>query len=212
MIYIANAAASKCLTLGNTTEAEMPVSNDEKDPPANAGGDTTRRDFIVGASAFIALAPFRLSAGSLSQTTEETNTTPLEENADMPLVRFDALEGRSDPEIKTLLDSAHRAIVKAFHINERDRYQVYTARPKARFIMQDTGLGIQRSDKMLIITVFSKARPEVLKKRLYQEMTEELARSAAVPKSDVMICIVENSAADWTFGNGEAQFLTGDLA
>jgi phenylpyruvate tautomerase PptA (4-oxalocrotonate tautomerase family) len=77
--------------------------------------------------------------------------------------------------------------------------------------MQDTGLGIQRSDKMLIITVFSKARPEILKKRLYQEMTDELARSASVPKTDVMICIVENSAADWTFGNGEAQFLTGDL-
>jgi phenylpyruvate tautomerase PptA (4-oxalocrotonate tautomerase family) len=189
----------------------MRVSNDEKDPLANAGGDTTRRDFIVGASALVALAPFRLWAGSPSQTTEETHTTPLKENTDMPLVHFDALEGRNDLEIKTLLDSAHRAIVKAFHINERDRYQVYTARPKARFIMQDTGLGIQRSDKMLIITVFSKGRPEILKKRLYQEMTEELARSAAVPKSDVMIGIVENSAADWTFGNGEAQLLTGDL-
>jgi phenylpyruvate tautomerase PptA (4-oxalocrotonate tautomerase family) len=189
------------------------VSHDIKEPQEAIGGDTTRRAFIIGAGAttLVALAPFGLSAGALSQSTGESNQTPLEENADMPLVRFDALEGRSDAEIKTLLDSAHRAIVKAFHINERDRYQIYTARPKARFIMQDTGLGIQRSDKMLIITVFSKARPEILKKRLYQEMTDELARSASVPKTDVMICIVENSAADWTFGNGEAQFLTGDL-
>ncbi len=31
----------------------------------------------------------------------------------MPLVRIDAFEGRSESEVKTLLDAAHRAIVKA---------------------------------------------------------------------------------------------------
>jgi phenylpyruvate tautomerase PptA (4-oxalocrotonate tautomerase family) len=129
----------------------------------------------------------------------------------MPLVRIDAFEGRSDVEIKTLLDAAHRAIVKAFHLNERDRYQIYDARPKSRFVMQDTGLGIPRTDKAIIITVVSKQRSEILKRRLYKEMTEELSRAAAIPPSDVMIGIVENSAADWTFGNGEPQFLTGEL-
>jgi phenylpyruvate tautomerase PptA (4-oxalocrotonate tautomerase family) len=133
------------------------------------------------------------------------------ETNSMPLVRIDTYEGRSEGEIKTLLDSAHRAVVKAFHLNERDRYQIYNALSRSHFVMQDTGLGIQRTDKALIITVVSKARPEILKRRLYQEMTQELSRSAGVPPSDVMICIIENSAADWTFGNGEAQFLTGDL-
>jgi phenylpyruvate tautomerase PptA (4-oxalocrotonate tautomerase family) len=129
----------------------------------------------------------------------------------MPLVRIDAFEGRSDVEIKTLLDAAHRAIVKAFHVNERDRYQIYNARPKSRFVMQDTGLGIPRTDKAIIITVVSKQRPEILKRKLYKEMTDELSRAASIPPSDVMIGIVENSAADWTFGNGDPQFLTGEL-
>ncbi len=132
-------------------------------------------------------------------------------NQTMPLVRIDAFEGRSESEVKVLLDSAHRAIVKAFHLNERDRYQIYDARPKAHFIVQDTGLGIARTDKALIITVVSKQRPEILKRRLYQEMTQELAKSASVAPSDVMICIIENGGADWTFGNGDPQFLSGEL-
>ncbi len=132
-------------------------------------------------------------------------------NQIMPLVRIEAFEGRSESEVKTLLDSAHRAIVKAFHLNERDRYQIYEARAKPHFIVQDTGLGIARTDKALIITVVSKQRPEILKRSLYKEMTEELAKSASIAPSDVMICVIENGAADWTFGNGDPQFLSGEL-
>lgn len=171
----------------------------------------SRRRFIVlvGMTGVASLTPLTLlGAPDRSHVTPQFNNT---ENDNMPLVRFDAFEGRSESEIKTLLDSAHKAIVKAFHLNERDRYQIYDARPRSHFIMQDTGLGIQRTDKALIITVVSKSRPEILKRRLYQEMTQELARSAGIPASDVMIAIIENSSADWTFGNGEAQFLTGDL-
>jgi hypothetical protein len=29
--------------------------------------------------------------------------------------------------------------------------------------------------------------------------------------NDIIVCIVTNSDADWSFGNGRAQFLTGEL-
>jgi phenylpyruvate tautomerase PptA (4-oxalocrotonate tautomerase family) len=172
----------------------------------------SRRDFIilVGITGVATVLPMTLLASAPPQSLPKSHFTSTETD-NMPLVRIDTYEGRNEGEIKTLLDSAHKAIVKAFHINERDRYQIYNARPRSHFIMQDTGLGIQRTDKALIITVMSKARPEILKRRLYQEMTLELSRSAGIPPSDVMICIMENGSADWTFGNGEAQFLTGDL-
>jgi phenylpyruvate tautomerase PptA (4-oxalocrotonate tautomerase family) len=173
--------------------------------------DVSRRESIqmVGMAGLATSMPLSVFAGPDESLNIPNQLTTESDN--MPLVRFDAFEGRSEAEIKTLLDSAHKAIVKAFHLNERDRYQVYNARPRSHFIMQDTGLGIPRTDKALIITVMSKQRPEVLKRRLYQEMTLELKRNAGIPPSDVMICIVENSAADWTFGNGDPQFLTGDL-
>jgi phenylpyruvate tautomerase PptA (4-oxalocrotonate tautomerase family) len=131
---------------------------------------------------------------------------------EMPLIKIDALEGRSPSEVTALLDAVHRAVVKAFHVPVRDRYQVYQAHPKGFLIIQDTGLNIPRTDKALIITLISKKRDEILKRRFYKELTEQLASSVAIAPSDVMVAVVENSAADWSFGNGEAQFLSGELA
>jgi phenylpyruvate tautomerase PptA (4-oxalocrotonate tautomerase family) len=133
------------------------------------------------------------------------------ENHPMPLIKIDAIEGRSQSEVTALLDAVHRAVVKAFHVPVRDRYQVYQAHPKGFLVIQDTGLNISRTDKALIITVVSKMRDEILKRRFYKELTEQLASSASIAPSDVVVAIIENSAADWSFGNGEPQFLTGEL-
>jgi phenylpyruvate tautomerase PptA (4-oxalocrotonate tautomerase family) len=130
----------------------------------------------------------------------------------MPLIKIDALEGRNQAEVTALLDAVHRAVVKAFHVPVRDRYQIYQAHPKGFMVIQDTGLNIPRTDKALIITVISKKRDEILKRRFYKELTEQLASSVSIAPSDIMVAIVENSAADWSFGNGEPQFLTGELA
>lgn len=69
----------------------------------------------------------------------------------MPLLRFDLTEGRSEPEIKTLLDAAHRAMLAAFEVLERDRYQIVTEHPASRMIVEDTGLGVDRTDKVVVI-------------------------------------------------------------
>jgi phenylpyruvate tautomerase PptA (4-oxalocrotonate tautomerase family) len=199
--------------------------NDDSNPlrgDLEKGAWHTRRAFcshvgLLGTA--VVLWPFDATANHETEnTTGETNPTfhspisdPTSGNDNMPLVRIDAFDGRTDAEVKALLDAAHKAIVKAFHLNERDRYQIYNARPKSHFIMQDTGLGIPRTDKSLIITIVSKERPEILKRRLYKEMTDELSKAVGIPASDVMITIIQNSAADWTFGNGEGQFLTGEL-
>jgi hypothetical protein len=63
----------------------------------------------------------------------------------------------------------------------------------------------------VLFTVFSKQRAEALKVKLYAELTRELQGALSIPASDVMVCVVENSGADWSFGNGIAQFLTGGL-
>jgi len=85
----------------------------------------------------------------------------------MPLVKIDALEGRSDTEVKTRLDAAHRAVPAAFGTPLRDRYQVYQTHRRNHMIIQDTGLNIPRTDNVLVFTVFSKQRTEQLKTKLY---------------------------------------------
>ena len=129
----------------------------------------------------------------------------------MPLLRIDVIEGRSDAELKALLDAVHRGMVAAFQVPERDRYQIVHEHPPAQMIIEDTGLGIARTDKVVFIQVTSRARDIEKKQAFYRLVCAELEKSCGLRSSDVVISIVENNDADWSFGLGRAQFLEGDL-
>ncbi|WP_214729182.1 tautomerase family protein [Exiguobacterium sp. s168] len=129
----------------------------------------------------------------------------------MPLLRFDVIEGRSEEELKTLLDTAHDAMVEAFDVPERDRYQIVHTHKAHEMVIQDTGLGFERSKDIVLISVTSKTRTEEKKQRLYQLLAERLEANCGLAPTDLMVSIVENDVADWSFGLGEAQFLTGKL-
>jgi phenylpyruvate tautomerase PptA (4-oxalocrotonate tautomerase family) len=129
----------------------------------------------------------------------------------MPLIRIDAVEGRSQAEIKKLLDAAHRAVLSAFKVPERDRYQVYQEHPESNLIVEDTGLGIRRTKDVMVVTVTSRPRSEEMKRAFYAELCKELRDSCGIQPSDVVVSVVTNSDSDWSFGNGNAQFLTGEL-
>ncbi|ADF37396.1 MULTISPECIES: tautomerase family protein [Priestia] len=129
----------------------------------------------------------------------------------MPLLRFDVIEGRDEKELKALLDATHRAMLEAFGVPERDRYQIVHQHPAHEMIIEDTGLGFERSKDLVIISVTSKQRTEEQKQALYKLIVKELGESCGIQPNDIMISIVENGNADWSFGMGEAQFLTGKL-
>lgn len=129
----------------------------------------------------------------------------------MPFLRFDLVKGRTDAEISTLLDAAHRAMLRAFKVPERDRYQVVHEHDPSRVRIEDTGLGIDRTQKVVVVHVTTRPRPVEAKQNFYRFLCEELSKSCGIDPSDVMVSMVENSDEDWSFGNGEAQFLTGKL-
>ena len=129
----------------------------------------------------------------------------------MPLLYFNVLEGRTDSELKTMLDAAHRAMLAAFKVPERDRYQIVNEYKPSRMVVEDTGLGIPRTDKVVVVQVVSRPRGKDAKQTFYKLLTEELQKSCGIAPSDVMVSIIENSDEDWSFGLGRAQFLEGDL-
>jgi phenylpyruvate tautomerase PptA (4-oxalocrotonate tautomerase family) len=128
----------------------------------------------------------------------------------MPFLRVDAYEGRSKEQAKEVLDAIHRAILSAFGVPLRDRYQVYQEHSESNFIVQDTGLGIDRSKNVIFIGITSRQRTEAQKTTLYTKLVEEL-KTVGIEQNDIVVSIVTNSDADWSFGNGRAQFLTGEL-
>ncbi len=42
----------------------------------------------------------------------------------MPLLRFDLIEGRSESELKKILDVTHEVLLETLHVPKHDRYQV----------------------------------------------------------------------------------------
>jgi hypothetical protein len=129
----------------------------------------------------------------------------------MPLIRIDAIAGRTPDQIQQLLDAAHRAMLTAFKVPERDRYQIYTEHTPNHFTVQDTGLDIPRTSNVVVVTVVSRPRTDEMKRTFYAELCRELKAACGIEPGDVMVSIVTNTDADWSFGNGRAQFLTGEL-
>lgn len=129
----------------------------------------------------------------------------------MPLLKIDVIKGRSDEAITILLDTLHSAMVEAFEVPERDRYQILNEHEASRLIIQDTGLGFQRSDDVVVITAISRPRSAEMKKKFYALVAQGLEAKCGISPQDVMVSIVVNSDEDWSFGMGRAQFLTGEL-
>jgi len=130
----------------------------------------------------------------------------------MPLIRVDLIEGRSPDEIKTLLDAIQRALVSVFKIPKRDRYQIVHEHRPSHFVVEDTSLGITRTDKCVVIQITTRPREREAKERFYKLLCRELEGACGIQASDVVVSMVTNSDEDWSFGHGRAQFLTGELA
>ncbi|MET0189572.1 MAG: tautomerase family protein [Pseudonocardia sediminis] len=130
----------------------------------------------------------------------------------MPLIRIDAVAGRRTPEqLTTLLDTVHAEMVSAFGTPQRDRYQVVHEHPREHLVVQDTGLGFERTDDVLVVQVTSRPRGREAKEAFYGGLAASLQRDCGLRPEDLLVTITENTDEDWSFGHGRAQFLTGEL-
>lgn len=129
----------------------------------------------------------------------------------MPLVRIDVIEGRSDEDLRRLADTVQDVLVEHFAAPERDRYQVLHEHKPGRIIALDTGLGIERTDDVVVIQITQQGRDEAQKKAVYAALAEQLEARCGLAPTDLVVSVVENTPADWSFGLGRAQFLEGDL-
>ena len=129
----------------------------------------------------------------------------------MPLLRFDLIEGRSESELKKILDVTHEVLIDALQVPKHDRYQVVQEHKRPRMVIEDTGLGFARSDKIVVLQITSRPREREMKQAFYRLLVERLSASCGISPTDVVVNFVTNADEDWSFGAGRAQFLTGDL-
>lgn len=129
----------------------------------------------------------------------------------MPLLQFDVIEGRSEAELKNLLDTAHRVVLQAFQVPERDRYQIVHQNKRCQMVFQDTGLGFTRTDNLVMVRIYTSPRSDEQKQFFMKTLAHELKTHCGIEGGDLMMTFITNHKGDWSFGDGEAQYLTGAL-
>lgn len=129
----------------------------------------------------------------------------------MPLIKIDMIKGREESEIKEILDISYRVMLETFGAPEGDRYQIVNQHEDYEMQILDTGLGVERTKNVLVFTIVTRPRTQNEKTNFYQNLADTLHEHTDIRKEDIMISLVENTDEDWSFFNGKAQFLTGDL-
>ena len=126
----------------------------------------------------------------------------------MPLTRVSLRRGKPAAYRKAILDSLYRAMRETFDVPEGDRFMTISEHDDDDFAYGADYLGIRRSDDLVIIQItVSNTRPVTQKQKLYRRIAERLTESPGLRPEDIFINLVEVLPENWSFGNGEAQYV-----
>ena len=126
----------------------------------------------------------------------------------MPLVRTSLLQGTTPEYRKAISDGVHRAMIEALQVPEDDRFQVITEHLPGGLIYNKEYLGVAHTDRVVFVQItLSAGRKPPQKRKLYKRMAELLKESPGLDPAELIINLVEVVWENWSFGNGEAQYM-----
>jgi 4-oxalocrotonate tautomerase len=131
------------------------------------------------------------------------------QGGEVPLVRIDLIEGTSEKYRTKVGEIVYQTLVDVLKVPEHDHFHVITEHPKGGLPFDRNYLGIHRSDACIFfqITLLS-GRSVELKQSFYKTLVERLHEQVKLRKEDAFINLVEVPKENWSFGNGEAQYVT----
>jgi 4-oxalocrotonate tautomerase len=126
----------------------------------------------------------------------------------MPLTRVSLRRGKQPAFRQAILEGLYLAMRETFGVPEGDRFMTVSEHDADDFVYGADYLGIQRSDDLVMIQLtVSNTRTLEQKKQLYRRIVEHLTRNPGLRPEDIFINLVEVLAENWSFGNGEAQYV-----
>jgi hypothetical protein len=96
-------------------------------------------------------------------------------------------------------------------VPDRDRYQIVHEHRASRMIIEDTGLGIPRTDKVVFLQVTSRKRKKKQKEDFYRLICKELEKECGISPFDVVVSFVKNGDEDWSSLEICSRLMHGDL-
>ncbi|MBM3540128.1 MAG: tautomerase family protein [Alphaproteobacteria bacterium] len=126
----------------------------------------------------------------------------------MPLVRIALRQGRPAGFGRRIGAVIHQAMVDTIGVPPRDVFQIVTEHDADGLIYDPSYLDISRSDGIVLVQItLSEGRTDAAKQALYKAIAERLRDQLAVRAEDVFINLIEVKKANWSFGNGIAQYI-----
>ena len=122
----------------------------------------------------------------------------------MPYSRISLLKGKSPDYLRALSNSLHNALVEAFNVPEKDRFQVIHQHEPYELIFDRDYEGGPRSDDFVLIAITAgKPRSTEVKQAFYRRLAERLAEAPGIRPEDVMVVINTSLGDEWSFGSGK---------
>jgi quercetin dioxygenase-like cupin family protein len=129
----------------------------------------------------------------------------------MPFVQINLSEELDGPARKAISASIHESLIEIFRIPADDLFQTIQAFPKDGQVFASAYLGVEHAYPFVAIQIFClEGRTVTMKEQLYQRIAGKIAGRTPVAAANVLIVVVENTKANWSFGNGIAQMVAGN--
>ncbi len=127
----------------------------------------------------------------------------------MPLVRIDLAEGKTPEYGMQIGQVVYTALVNVMNAPKDDLFQIITEHPPAGLQFDREFLGVHRSDECIFLQItLNSGRTVEMKQRFYKAVADGLHESLKLRREDVFISLVEVQKENWSFGNGEAQYVS----
>jgi phenylpyruvate tautomerase PptA (4-oxalocrotonate tautomerase family) len=124
----------------------------------------------------------------------------------MPLVRI-SFADTTDPALAVAAgDAVHRAMVATINVPVDDKFQVLTRHEPAQLVYAQEYLGIAHTSALTIIQITLNAGRTLEQKKLLYATIADFLSELGIPRSDVIINVVEVVKENWSFGDGIAQY------
>ena len=127
----------------------------------------------------------------------------------MPLVRIDLIEGKTAEYRAQIGGVIYQALLETMNVPKNDHFQIFTEYSEANLIFDRDYLGVHRSDHCIFLQItLNTGRTVEMKERFYKAVADGLHKTLKLRREDVFISLVEVPKENWSFGNGEAQYVT----
>lgn len=127
----------------------------------------------------------------------------------MPLVRINLSTEVSPESLQAISDAVYDAMVAVANVPEHDKFQIITRHAAGELVYPEAGyLGVSYTPGIVFIQVtWNAGRTVEVKRAFYKAVAEGIHATAGIRKEDVWISLVNVAREDWSFGNGEMQYV-----